>query len=391
MASPGERSRMTTTLYGGRMIGTEQTTVITTEGPLIASIERQLEPPQDGIDIDGLLVAPGLIDIQINGAYGSDFTSDPASIWSIGARLPEQGVTSFLPTIITAPPGTIDSARAALASRPSDYRGAEPSGLHLEGPMLSPRRPGVHDPGLMRPPSLDLIEDWSRESVAMVTLAPELAGSQAVIESLVDRGIVVAAGHTAAGMAEGEAGFRWGVSAVTHLFNAMEPFEHRAPGLIGAVVRDRVAVAGIIADGLHSDPAAVLAAWRMLGPSRLALVTDAMAATGLGDGEYELGSIAVRVEEGRVTDKSGRLAGSTLTLDRAVRNLMDFAGCSGEEALAAASTVPAGLLGLSDRGRLSAGKRADLVLLNAEMEVVATMVGGRFLYDRDGRTNDAVG
>ena len=382
---------MTTTLSGGRILGTEQDAVITTEGTLVASIETRLKAAQDGIDIKGLIVAPGLIDMQINGAYGSDFTSDPASIWSIGARLPEQGVTGFLPTIITAPPGTIDSARAALASRPSDYRGAEPIGLHLEGPMLSTKRPGVHDPGLMRPPSLDLTEDWSRESVAMVTLAPELAGSQAVIESLVDRGIVVAAGHTAAGMAEGEAGFRWGVSAVTHLFNAMEPFEHRAPGLIGAVVRDRVAVAGIIADGLHSDPAVVLAAWRMLGPYRLALVTDAMAATGLGDGEYELGSISVRVEQGRVTDTSGRLAGSTLTLDRAVRNLIDFAGCSREQALAAASSVPARLLGLGDRGRISVGKRADLVLLNAEMEVVATMVGGRILYDRDGRTHDAVG
>ena len=391
MASPGERSQVKTTLSGGRVVGTEQDAVITIEGTLIASIESQLKPPRDGIDIDGLLVAPGLIDLQINGAYGSDFTSDPASIWSVGARLPEHGVTGFLPTIITAPPGTIDSARVALAGRPPDYLGAEPIGLHLESPMLSIKRPGVHNPGLLRPPSLDLIEDWSRETVAMVTLAPELAGSQVVIQSLVDRGIVVAAGHTAAGLAEGEAGFRWGVSAVTHLFNAMEPFEHRAPGLIGAVVRDRVAVAGIIADGLHSDPSVVLAAWRMLGPSRLALVTDAIAAAGLGDGAYELGSIAIKVEQGRVTDASGRLAGSTLTLDRAVRNLIDFAGCSPEHAFAAASSVPARLLGLSDRGAISVGRRADLTFFNAEMEVVATMVGGRFVYDRDGRTHDALG
>ena len=143
-------------------------------------------------------------------------------------------------------------------------------------------------PGLMRLPDLDLIKDWTPAGgVAMVTMAPELAGSQAVIEALTNAGVVVSAGHSAANLAEAEAGFEWGASAVTHLFNAMEPFDHRAPGLIGAVVRHKTAIAGIIADGLHSDPAAVMAAWKWLGPTRLALVTDAMAATGLGDGEYD--------------------------------------------------------------------------------------------------------
>jgi len=376
-----------TRLRGGRVIGADRTTSITTRHGIIHSLESDDVDDTDDevIDIAGLTVAPGLIDIQVNGAYGSDFTTDPDSIWRIGARLPEQGVSAFLPTIITSPPEAIEAARAALAARPDDYRGAEPLGLHLEGPMLSPKRPGIHDPGLMRPPNLELVKDWTPAGgVAIVTMAPELAGSQAVIEALTNAGVVVSAGHSAANLAEAEAGFGWGASAVTHLFNAMEPFDHRAPGLIGAVVRHETAIAGIIADGLHSDPAVVMAAWKWLGPTRLALITDAMAATGLGDGEYRLGSVEVTVAHGRVTDSDGRLAGSTLTMDRAVRNLVDFARCSPDEAVAAGSSVPARLLGASHRGHLAVGNRADLVLFDDSMEVVATMVGGHFVHARKG-------
>ena len=376
-----------TSLSGGHLIGGSDEIAITIRGGLITSIDpgRLPAPGPGDIDAAGLTVAPGLIDIQVNGGYGYDFTSDPESIWEVGARLPDQGVTSFLPTIITSPDQSIRAARAAWAARPHDYRGAEPLGLHLEGPMLSIRRPGIHDPDLMQVPSLDLVQDWSRQAgVSMVTMAPELAGARAVIEALCASQVVVAAGHSAATLEEAEAGFQWGVTAVTHLFNAMEPFDHRAPGLVGAVVRHPTARAGIIADGLHCDPAVVLAAWRLLGPARLVLVTDAMAATGLGNGHFNLGSVEVRVEHGRVTDSKGRLAGSTLTQDRAVRNLVDFAGCSPAEAWAAASSVPADLLGLSDRGQIVAGSRADLVLLDDGMEVAAAMVGGRIIYTKEG-------
>ena len=376
-----------TRLRGGRVLGTERAASVTTRRGIIQSLDSdEFEDFDDEvIDIAGLMVAPGLIDLQVNGAYGSDFTTDPESIWVIGARLPEQGVSAFVPTIITSPPEAIEAARAALAARPADYRGAEPLGLHLEGPMLSPQRPGIHDPDLMRLPNLELVNGWTPEGgVAIVTMAPELAGSQAVIEALTGAGVVVSAGHSAANLAEAEAGFEWGASAVTHLFNAMEPFDHRAPGLIGAVVRHETAIAGIIADGLHSDPAVVMAAWKWLGPARLALITDAMAATGLGDGAYRLGSVEVTVTQGRVTDSTGRLAGSTLTMDRAVRNLIDFARCSPDEAVTAGSSVPAGLLGASGRGHLAVGNRADLVLFDDSMEVVATMVDGHFVYTREG-------
>lgn len=378
-----------TTLAGGHISGTDRPVVIRTRAGLIGSVDdlpgyQDDEATDVTIDVTGLTVAPGLIDLQINGAYGSDFTSDPETIWKVGARLPEQGVTAFLPTIITSSLDTIAGARAALSGRPPGYRGAEPLGFHLEGPMLSPKKPGVHDPALMRLPSLDLIEGWSaRSGVAMVTMAPELPGSRPVIEALTKSGVVVSAGHTAATLEEASAGFGWGISAVTHLFNAMEPFDHRAPGLIGAVVRDFQAIAGIIADGVHCDPAAVLAAWRWLGPSRLALVTDAISAVGLGDGDYELGRIQVVVRDGQASTSSGRLAGSTLTMDQAVRNLVNFTGCSEAEALATASAVPAKVLGLRDRGSLAVGARADLVVLDESMEVVATMVGGDVAHLRE--------
>ena len=378
-----------TTLVGGRISGTDRPSIIRTRAGLISSVDllgyQGEETTSDvTVDVTGLTVAPGLIDLQINGAYGSDFTSDPETIWRVGARLPEQGVTAFLPTIITSPLATVEAARATLRGRPAGYQGAEPLGLHLEGPMLSNKRPGVHDPGLMRLPSLDLIAGWTTGSgVSLVTMAPELPGSQTVIETLSKSGVVVSAGHTAATMAEASAGFDWGISAVTHLFNAMEPFDHRAPGLVGAVIKDPRAIAGIIADGIHSDPAAVLAAWRWLGPLRLALVTDAIAAAGFGNGNYELGTIQVVVNDGRASTSDGRLAGSTLTMDQAVRNLVDFTGCSEAEALAAASEVPARALGLRDRGSVEVGARADLVVLDDSMEVVATMVGGEFAYLRE--------
>ncbi|MGI8517153.1 MAG: N-acetylglucosamine-6-phosphate deacetylase [Acidimicrobiia bacterium] len=321
----------------------------------------------------GELVAPGLIDLQVNGAYGHDFTSDPTSIWEVGRRLPEQGVTGFLPTIITSPPEVMERAIEAIQSRPANYLGAEPLGLHFEGPMLSPNRPGVHDPALMRPPSPDLIETWTAANgVLMLTLAPELPGAEAVVKTLTQAGVIVSAGHTAATYEEAQAGFDWGITAVTHLFNAMAPFGHRAPGLIGATFDS--AVAGLICDGVHVHPAAVRTAWRMLGPDRLVLVTDAVAAAGMGDGTYRLGNAEIVVSQGRATDQAGRLAGSTLTLDQAVRNLIEFTDCPPMVAIGAASTVPARLLGgLENPGR---------VVFDDSMEVASTSVRGEIVWRR---------
>ena len=315
--------------------------------------------------------APGLIDLQINGAYGHDFTSDPTSIWEVGRRLPESGVTAFLPTIITAPDGVIEEAQAALRSRPASYVGAEPLGLHLEGPMISPQRPGVHELALMKSPSLGLLADWS--GVGMVTLAPELAEAEPLVKALVDMGVVVLAGHSAATYDEGVAAFGWGVKGVTHLFNAMAPFLHRAPGLIGAALDTR-AFATVICDGLHVDPAVIRAVWRLLGRDRFVLITDAMAAAGIGDGEFRLGGAQVQASGGQVVSRTGQLAGCALSLDQAVRNLVAFTGCTPLEALGAASTNPARLLGLGDT--------KDQVVFDDGLAVVSTSIGGRVVWER---------
>ncbi|MGQ0848175.1 MAG: N-acetylglucosamine-6-phosphate deacetylase [Actinomycetota bacterium] len=367
-------------LIAATVPGSHGPTTVTFDGGSITSVGGSAAGEK--IDCSGLLVAPGLIDLQTNGAYGADFTTDPSTLWSVGRRLPERGVTAFLPTIITSPPGQIEAAIEALDARPSGYRGAEPLGLHLEGPMLSPGKPGVHDPALLRLPSIELIDGWTPENgVALVTLAPELPGAEQVVKTLVGGGVVVAAGHSAADYEEAVAGFGWGITAITHLFNAMEPFRHRAPGLVGAAF-DSDVVAGIICDGVHVHPAAVRVAWRVLGPDHVALVTDSMAATGLQDGTYQLGGASISVRDGRAEDSSHRLAGSTLTLDQAVRNLITLTGCSPAEALAAASTVPARLLRLEDRGAIKPGARADLVLFDRAMELAATIVAGEFVWRR---------
>ena len=242
------------------------------------------------LDVSGLLVAPGFIDLQINGALGIDLADEPERLWEVGAALSRYGVTGFLPTIITSPAGTPERAMAALADRPTGFAGAEPLGLHLEGPMLNPDRRGAHDPALLRLPSPGLVEGWTRaDGVALVTLAPELPGGLAVVEQLVEAGVVVSAGHTAATADELDRAVAAGLSYVTHLFNAMVPFGHRDPGPIGLALSDGRLTAGLIADGIHVHPIAVAAAWRALGPSRLSLVTDAVAALGRPPGRFPVG------------------------------------------------------------------------------------------------------
>ncbi|HJR87693.1 MAG TPA: N-acetylglucosamine-6-phosphate deacetylase [Acidimicrobiia bacterium] len=289
----------------------------------------------------------GFVDIQINGGFGHDFTGDPASIWLVGERLFEFGVEAFLPTIISSPPGTVEQALAVLAQGPpANYRGARPLGLHVEGPMLAPSRRGTHPEQYLRSPSLEVIEGWTAaEGVLMVTLAPELPGARSVVEALLSNGVVVALGHSAATYEEATAAFSWGITHVTHLFNAMPPLDHREPGPIGALFAQERVTAGLIVDGIHVHPATVAAAWRLLGPERLVLVTDAMAAAGLGDGTYSIGTVPVSVEGGRVVNAEGRLAGSSLVLDQAVRNLLAFTGCTESEAVAAATTNPLRVLG----------------------------------------------
>jgi N-acetylglucosamine-6-phosphate deacetylase len=322
-------------------------------------------PDSTTVDASGLLAVPGFVDLQCNGGLGLDLTRDPSGLWELGAALPRWGVTAWLPTIVTEAPGAIDAARAALAGGPPPgWRGAAPLGLHLEGPFLAEAVRGAHRAEHLRPPSPDEAAGWSPAAgVALVTLAPELPGALELIAALVARGVVVSLGHSAAAADEARAAIAAGATWVTHLFNGMGPFHHRAPGLAGVALSDDRVRVGLIADGVHVAPEVVRFAQRALGP-RLTLVTDAAPALGL----------AHAPEASRLGD--GTLAGGTAGMDQVVRNLVAFAGCPVEEALGAASTSPADVLGDGSRGALEPGRRADVVLLSPDLQVQGTWVAG---------------
>lgn len=361
-------------------------------------VEVSVDPPNDGladgdVDCDGLVIAPGFIDLQCNGAGGVDITTEPDRILDVAAELPRFGVTSFLPTVVTARATTraaaID-AMSALRRQPTatstDGRlVATPLGLHFEGPMISRHHLGAHVARFAAEPEsmLDEIATWASSGVvALVTLAPELDGALDVVKTLVTAGVVVSAGHTAMSPADFGAARSAGLSYVTHLYNAMAPFGHRSPGPIGAVLADPSAIAGVICDGIHVGPTAVEMAWRSLGPHRMSLVSDASPALGAPYGRFRIGGFEIVHDETGVRTVDGVLAGSALELDRAVRNLMAYTGCSLADALATVTSTPADLLGLADRGRISAGARADLTIVDPTGHLQRTVVGGETAWDR---------
>lgn len=362
------------TVDGDRIIGA---------GPLDANA-----PPQDEtVDATGLLVAPGFIDLQVNGGFGHDFTADPATIWSVAAELPRYGVTAFLPTIITSPMATVTEARRVMAAGPGDsFRGATPLGLHLEGPFLNAGKKGAHNPAYLQEPALSAVAEWSPEQgVRLVTLAPELQGASSLITELTARGVVVSAGHSLATFDEGQAAIEAGVRYGTHLFNAMTPVHHRDPGLPLALLNDRRVTIGLIPDGLHVHSALVRLVWEVLGPDRLNVVTDAMAALGMPPGTYWLGDHEVTVDDSCARLETGTLAGCIVPLDEALRNLIAYTGCSVAEAMATVTTTPARLLGIADQhGTLQPGAAADFVLLTRDLEVVATYIDGICAYRATG-------
>lgn len=332
----------------------------------------------DIVDATGMIVAPGFIDLQLNGGWGHDFTVDPASMREVGAMLPRTGVTAYVPTIVTSARAQRDAALAAFAALAPSPTDAVALGVHFEGPAISPARAGAHDRRHIGLPDPAESAGWSRSAgVAMVTLAPEIDGAIALTSGLTERGVVVAIGHTGCTAEQFAAARRAGARMVTHLFNAMAPFGHREPGPIGATLADDSVAAGLICDGIHVDPVAVRAAWHSLGPTRTVLVTDAIAALGVDAPEAQLGTRRVVVDERGVRTRDGVLAGSNLALDDAVRNLVRFTGCRPADALSAATSAPAAALGLHDRGRIAVGARADVVLLDADLVVRRTLVRGQ--------------
>lgn len=338
------------------------------------------------LDATGKVVVPGFIDLQCNGAVGMDLTAEPERLWDIAAALPRWGVTAWLPTIVTSPDPIRQRARSILRSGPpaDGWHGAVPLGLHFEGPFLALERRGAHAAEHLQTPHQRAIDGWSAaDGVAVVTLAPELPGALDITRTLVDRGVVVSAGHSSATVAEATAAVDAGVSWVTHLFNAMAPLHHREPGLAAVALTDERLSVGVIADGLHLHPTAVDLVTRLL-KDRLTLVTDAVAALGVAPGIVRLGDVEALADGEGVRIADGTLAGSVLAMDRAVANLMEFTGCDLADAVAAATTAPSRLLGQQgERGVIHPGARADMVVLEGT-DVAATVIGGSVVYERQG-------
>lgn len=332
-------------------------------------------------------ICPGFIDLQINGAFGVEVRPDPEALAKLARELPKTGTTSFLPTAVSWPAERYDSFLEALkdVSRPP---GANILGAHVEGPFLAPTRRGVHDPANLRPVDLDLTKRLvACGMVRMMTLAPELPGARDAIQLLTDGGSVASAGHTDASYEEVLRAIDTGISMGTHLYNAMSPFTHRAPGAVGALLADDRIRVGIIADGIHVHEGALRVAYRQKGPEGLALVTDAMEAVGMPPGEYELSGRKVRLEDGEVRLPDGTLAGSALTMDQAVRNAVELLRISLQAAVSMATQTPAEILGMPGKGRIVPGADADLVLLAPDGAVYETIVGGETVY-RGSREDD---
>lgn len=354
------------------------------EGGRIRSVGPALPPGSDDgdvVELGGRWIVPGYVDVHVHGGGGADCnTPDDEEIARVAGFHAAHGTTALVATTVSAPIEDLLAALAAIA------RCTAPNllGAHLEGPFLNPERPGAMDPLQFLAPGRRELE-WLLEAgggaVRVMTLAPELPGALELVELLAGAGIVVSIGHTSATDSDVRTAVRAGASAATHVFNAMPSFHHREPGVVGAVLDLDEISCELICDGFHVDPVAMRLLYRAKGAGGIRLVTDAMAAAGMPDGAYELGGRAVKVAGGKVVLASGEtLAGSTLTMEAAVQNAVRWLGLSIEEAVLMASTNSARLLGLGARkGAIAEGLDADLLVLDEQLSVKATMVSGRWL------------
>jgi N-acetylglucosamine-6-phosphate deacetylase len=320
------------------------------------------------------LAVPGFVDLQVNGFGGVDFLdADAPAYRRAGDALLETGVTAYLPTLITSPEEQVLSAMREVpvdeAARPRIL------GMHLEGPFLSPNRLGTHEASARRDPDPALLDRLlAAGPVRLMTLAPELPGAGKLIDRLLERGVVVALGHTDATAEQANAAFDRGARGVTHLFNAMRPFLHRDPGIAGAALAREDVFVSIIVDGIHLAAETAQTVLRAAG-SRTILITDAIAAAPSADGSSSLGELDLQVHEGAVRGPDGVLAGSVLSMIEAVRNVLAL-GTPIEDAVLAATLAPARFLGDPELGRIEVGLPADLVVLNDRIEIERVLVAG---------------
>ena len=362
----------------------------------ITRVQDGLDPNADHFS-DGYIV-PGFIDLQLNGAYGDDFTTHGDAVTRVASRLPQSGCTSFLPTLITSPfdsyPKRLQEICEAMnllnsPSRQTDAvsktasvsgQGANILGVHLEGPYLNPIKTGAHNSNLLREIDIEEMIRWADSSIVrIVTLAPELPNAPQAIRALNGVGITVSAGHSTATFDEAVKGFENGIKWGTHLYNAMSGLHHRDPGLAGALLSSSTPC-GLIVDGVHVHPTMVKLAYQAKGMDGLCLVTDAQAAMGTSKRSSQIGDRNTFADDTSVRLADGTLAGSILKMDQAVRNMIKFTDCTLAEAINMASRTPANLLGLNRKGRIAEGCDADIVILDKELNVQKTFVAGIMVF-----------
>ena len=357
------------------------------EGSRIAAVYRTGEetPDVETVDLGGAALGPGLIDVHTHGGDRVELMDGGDAVIKMARFYASHGVTSFLPATVTASFEAIDKAmEGARKAMAGPTGGARVLGVHLEGPFVSPQKLGAQSPEFCIPPTPENVErllEVAGDVAKIVTMAPEEEGGLEAVKTFTARGVIVSVGHTVATLEQAREAFAAGAREATHLFNAMAPLHHRKPGVIGAALTTKGVMVELIADGVHLNPVTIRLVVAAKGVDEILLITDSMAATGCEDGEYILGPMKVIVKNGEARLESGSLAGSTLTLERAVVNVARWtdAGLSG--AWQMASLNPARQLGIADHvGRLAVGYDADLTAINAAGEVVMTMVGGEIVY-----------
>lgn len=349
-------------------------------GGRIAAVGTASPPVDDAVDLGGAWLVPGFVDMHVHGGDAASFPGGDAELARRVVRLHRRhGTTTMLASLVSAEPRQLVAEVTALAPL---VDGGELAGIHLEGPFLAADFCGAHDPGVLRPPDPAAVAellDAAGGAVRQVTLAPELPGALDAVRVTVAAGAIAAVGHTGASYDQARAAFDAGATVATHLYNGMREVHHRRPGPVIAALEDAGVTVELINDGVHLHPAVVRSVFAQVGADRVALITDAMAAAGAPDGTYRLGGLPVTVTEGVARLSGGSaIAGSTLTMDVAVRRAVD-AGVPIVDAVRAATATPARTFGWHDVGAIAAGRRADLVVLSAELTVQRVMRRGSWL------------
>jgi N-acetylglucosamine-6-phosphate deacetylase len=380
---------MQTIVTADRLIAPEETIenpVVVIEDGVIASIASRAKkevPAGQRLDFAGCTLAPAYFDVHIHGSAGHDvMEGTPEAFEAVGRFLARHGVGVYLPTTVTMPiDATLKSLEGMAKFVGSADHGARPLGIHIEGPFLSPHKKGAHPARLLLTPSVELFDRmWqaSAGKIRLMTIAPELPNAIDVIARATSLGVRVSLGHSNADAAAAKAGVRAGAVTATHTYNAMRNFDHKASGLVGEVLTNEDLFAELICDGFHVDPAAVKIYWDCKGADRAILITDAMIAAGMPDGNYKLGELDVVVKDGKCVIDENTLAGSTLTLDRGVKNFAEFTGAGIDEVSRLASRNPAKMTGFEkEAGSLAVGRVADITVLSAKNEVVETFLRGK--------------